>query len=81
MNKEQIETALEYCCDASPITCRYCVLWEHKYNGDGTYNFNCSSNGYWQQTKLHIALEKVIRENPNMFPLELVARVCKARVV
>ena len=83
MTEEQMETALQYCCDASPTNCRYCVLWEHKFNSDGTYKFSCAftTKAYLQQKELHIALEKVIRKNPTMFPRELVAQVCKARVV
>ncbi len=81
MIENQIKSALKCCCELAPINCRQCVLWEYKFNSDGTCNFRCSPKNYLQQKNLRVALEKVVRKNPKMFPRELVAQFGKARVV
>lgn len=81
MTESQIKSALKCCCDLAPINCRQCVLWEYKFNSDGTRNFICLPNYHLQQKKLQVALEKIVKKNPEMFPSELVSQVCKARVV
>lgn len=81
MTEKQMDFALTRCCKSSPISCKYCLLFEYKFNSDGTCNFGCASDDRLKQKELQVALEKVIRKNPVMFPSELVAQVCKARVV
>lgn len=74
--------ALWTCCKMSAdATCYGCPLYPLKI-GDGTLNFLCLSHHDPTHKAAEAAIEKVVRENPKVFPEEVVRAIIKqARVV
>ena len=78
MTDDQMRKALDCCCCSD---CTECVLSQYKFDDEHHAKFICMvAESSWRKN-LCMALKKTIRKNPEMFPSELVAQVCKARVV
>ena len=78
MTDDQMRKALDCCCCSD---CAKCVLSQYKFDDEYHAKFSWMvAESSWRKN-LCMALKKTIRENPEMFPSELVALVGKARVV
>ena len=78
MTDDQMRKALDCCCCSD---CAKCVLSQYKFDDEYHAKFICMvAESSWRKN-LCVALKKAIRENPEIFPSELVALVGKARVV
>ena len=78
MTENQMRKALDCCCCSD---CAKCVLFQYKFDDEYHAKFICMvAESSWRKN-LCVALKKAIRENPEIFPSELVPQVCKARVV
>jgi len=75
--------ALWTCCKMSKdATCYGCPLYKLKFAEDGTSNFLCLSHHDPTHKAAEAAIERVVRENPKLFPEEVVRAIIKqAKVV
>lgn len=64
------------------VTCYGCPLYKLKFAEDGTSNFLCLSHHDPTHKAAEAAIERVVRENPKLFPEEVVRAIIKqAKVV
>lgn len=83
MTDKHFAKALRICCDTSNgVSCCGCILYKYKMNENGELDFLCFLQHAPTHEKAMRALENVVRENPQMFPREILQDVFRnARVV
>lgn len=83
MNDKIFNKALWTCCKMSVDgTCHGCPLYPLKIGEDGTLNFLCLSNHEPTHKAAEDAIKKVVKDNPKVFPEDVVRAIIKqARVV
>ena len=83
MKEEIFNKAMWICCKMSEgFTCYGCPLYKLKIAENGSLNFLCLSHHDPTHKAAEDASKKVVKENPNAFPEEVVRAIIKqARMV